>query len=305
MGLFAAPFVVAQAHKMVPPEERGGFAAHKLIDAVEAAIEFDFQRGLAREARLFDELVRSAPSAALRHVFFAERELGKIPGSLRRRQPLADRDGRRRRRRHDGHGDRDRVRAGRHPGRRRRARRRADRNAPSRWSSACSRIKCSAARMTQEEAWQRGQSIALHRRCSELADADIVVEAVFENIDVKKRRLRASSTRSAKPDAILASNTSTLDIDAMAAMTKRPGERHRPALLRAGEHHEAARDRARRATRRRRRSRPRSRSRKTLRKSRVLSGNAFGFIGNRMFFDYAREAIALAEEGVPPRRVDA
>ncbi len=76
----AGPFVVSQAHKMVPPEENGGFAAHKLIDAVEAAVEMPFAFGLAREARLFEELVRSAPSVALRHVFFAERELAKIPG---------------------------------------------------------------------------------------------------------------------------------------------------------------------------------------------------------------------------------
>ena len=75
-----APFVVSQAHKMVPPEDNGGFAAHKLIDAVEAAVEMPFEFGIAREARLFEELVRSKPSAALRHVFFAERELAKIPG---------------------------------------------------------------------------------------------------------------------------------------------------------------------------------------------------------------------------------
>ena len=55
----AAPFVVAQAHKMVPAEENGGFAAHKLIDAVQAAVELPFAFGIAREARLFDELVRS------------------------------------------------------------------------------------------------------------------------------------------------------------------------------------------------------------------------------------------------------
>ncbi|MBV8150094.1 MAG: enoyl-CoA hydratase/isomerase family protein, partial [Candidatus Eremiobacteraeota bacterium] len=80
VGLFAVPFVVAQAHKSVPPEEKGGFAAHKLIDAVQAAVEFDFPRGLAREYRLFDELVRSAPAQSLIHLFFAERELSKIPG---------------------------------------------------------------------------------------------------------------------------------------------------------------------------------------------------------------------------------
>src|SRR6185437_104475 len=75
----AVPFVVAQAHKMCPPEDNGGYAAHKLVDAVEAAFELPFKRGLAREARLFDELARSAPSFALRHIFFAERELSKIP----------------------------------------------------------------------------------------------------------------------------------------------------------------------------------------------------------------------------------
>src|SRR5579872_1727599 len=75
----AVPFVIAQAHKMCPPEENGGFAAHKIVDAVEAAFELPFARGLAREARLFEELVRSAPSQALRHIFFAERELSKIP----------------------------------------------------------------------------------------------------------------------------------------------------------------------------------------------------------------------------------
>src|SRR4029077_1254529 len=73
----AGPCVVAQAHKMVPAENNGGFAAHKLIDAVQAAVELPFAFGLAREHRLFDELVRSAPSAALRHVFFAERDLSK------------------------------------------------------------------------------------------------------------------------------------------------------------------------------------------------------------------------------------
>ncbi len=65
---------------MVPPDNRGGLAAHKLIDAVQAAVELPFAFGLAREARLFDELVRSEPSLALRHVFFAERELTKVDG---------------------------------------------------------------------------------------------------------------------------------------------------------------------------------------------------------------------------------
>ena len=117
LPLQAGPFVVAQAHKMVPPEANGGLAAHKLIDAVQASIELSFPFGLAREARLFDELVRSEPSMALRHLFFAERELSKIPG-LAPARAAAGCVGRRRRRGHDGQRHRHRLRAGRHPGRR-------------------------------------------------------------------------------------------------------------------------------------------------------------------------------------------
>ena len=87
----AVPFVVAQAHKMCPPEENGGFAAHKLVDAVQAAFELPFERGLAREARLFEELVRSQPSLSLRHIFFAERELSKIPNLPSPRSTAASR----------------------------------------------------------------------------------------------------------------------------------------------------------------------------------------------------------------------
>ena len=81
LPLQAGPFVVAQAHKMVPPEDERRFRraqADRRGRGGDRAARFRF--GLAREARLFDELVRSAPSAALRHVFFAERELAKIPG---------------------------------------------------------------------------------------------------------------------------------------------------------------------------------------------------------------------------------
>ncbi len=67
---------------------------------------------------------------------------------------------------------------------------------------------------------------------AELADADVVVEAVFENMDVKKE-VFAKLDAICKPGAILATNTSTLDIDEMAAVTKRPAERRRAALLRA------------------------------------------------------------------------
>ena len=76
-------------------------------------------------------------------------------------------------------------------------------------------------RLTQEEAWKRGQSMRFTDDWSELADADVIVEAVYENLDVKREVFRKLDGI-VKPGAILASNTSTLDIDKLAAETERP-----------------------------------------------------------------------------------
>jgi 3-hydroxyacyl-CoA dehydrogenase len=300
MGLFATPFVVAQAHKMVPPEENGGFAAHKLIDAVAASLELDFAHGLAREARLFEELIRSAPSAALQHLFFAERELGKIPG-LAPAEPL------------------DITSAGVigagtmgtgiaitfasvgipviviEP-----SDEQIEKSKTMVFGMFAHQVQ--RGRLTQEEAWKRGQSISWESDYNELASVDIVVEAVFENMDVKKQ-VFTKLDAICKPDAILASNTSTLDIDAIAAMTNRPGNVlglhfFAPAnimkLLEIVRGKETSAQTLSTAVK----------LGKTLRKVAVVSANAFGFIGNRMFFDYSREAVYLLEEGIAPSRID-
>jgi 3-hydroxyacyl-CoA dehydrogenase len=300
LALFATPFVVAQAHKMLPPEDNGGFAAHKLVDAVEASIELDFPRGLAREYRLFGELVRSAPSAALRHVFFAERELGKIPG-MRPAEPLPIESAGIVGAGTMGTGiaitfanagiptvvvepNDDQIE-------------RAKQMVFGMFAHQVQR-----GRMTQEEAWKRGQSIRFENDYAELAQADVVIEAVFENMDVKKE-VFAELDAICKPSAILASNTSTLDIDAMAAVTKRPGKfvglhffvpANIMKLLEIVRGKETSPETMATAIK----------LGKTLRKVGVVSANAFGFIGNRMLFDYAREAIGLAEEGVAPERID-
>jgi 3-hydroxyacyl-CoA dehydrogenase len=297
----AAPFVVAQAHKMVPPEENGGFAAHKLIDAVQAAVELPFAFGVAREARLFDELVRSEASLALRHLFFAERELSKIPGlEPARALPVAK----------AGVVGAGTMGSGI-------AITFAQSGVPvvvvdtneeavdkaRQTVMGMFMYQVQKGRLTQEEAWQRGQSITFTDDWSELADADLVVEAVFEDLDVK-REVFAKLDGIVKPEGLLARNTSTLDIDAMAAATKRPEKvfglhffvpaNIMPLL-------EIVRGRATSAET----LATAFAIGKTLKKKAVLSGNAFGFIGNRMIFDYAREAFALAEEGVTPARVDA
>ena len=309
----AAPFVVAAAHKMVPPEDSGGFAAHKLIDAVQAAVELPFTFGIAREARLFDELVRSQPSLALRHLFFAERELDKIPSF-----DSAQDD--------KGGNDKGRaeplsvakvgvVGAGTMGSGIAIAFAQAgvpvvivDTNEEAvdkarQTVMGMFMYQVQKGRLTQEEAWQRGQSIGFTDDWNELSDADLVVEAVFEDPNVK-REVFEKLDRIVKPEGLLASNTSTLDIDAMAAATKRPEKvfglhffvpaNIMPLL-------EIVRGRATSAQT----LATGFAIGKTLKKKAVLSGNAFGFIGNRMIFDYAREAFALAEEGVTPARVDA
>jgi len=305
----AGPFVVSAAHKMVPPEENGGFAAHKLIDAVEAAVELPFNFGIAREARLFEELVRSEPSAALRHIFFAERELTKIP-SFETPPSSAPQDDR----------------------------------APTEIRSAgvvgagtmgtgiaiafatagipvvvvdsndgavekakqtvfgMFMYQVQKGKLTQEEAWKRAQSIVFTEDYAELADVDVVVEAVFESMDVKKQ-VFAKLDDVVKPGAILASNTSTLDIDEMASVTKRPDKfvglhffvpANIMPLLEIVRGKDTSPQTIATAFK----------LGKTLRKTSVLSANAFGFIGNRMVIDYAGAANAIAEEGVSPWRID-
>ena len=84
----------------------------------------------------------------------------------------------------------------------------------------------------------------------DLKDADIIIEAVFENMEVKK----ASSSKLdavAKPGAVLATNTSGLDVNEIATLHQAAGRRHRHALLLAGQRHEAAGERARQGDRRR------------------------------------------------------
>ena len=135
------------------------------------------------------------------------------------------------------------------------------------------------------------------------AEADIVVEAVFEGMELKKQ-VFAELDRFARPDAILASNTSTLDVDAIAAATARPqqvighhyfspanvmrlleivrGRQTSPAVLATS-----------------------MALAKTLGKVGVLVGNCLGFVGNRMFGVYQREAQFLVEEGARVEDVDA
>ena len=136
-----------------------------------------------------------------------------------------------------------------------------------------------------------------------LADADLVIEAVYENLELKQRIFRELDAVM-KPGAILASNTSALDIDAIAAVTARPeavlglhffSPAHIMKLLeivRGAKTAPAVLDSAQELGAR-------------MGKVAVVAGNCHGFIGNRMLHTYVREARMLLLEGAWPHQVDA
>ncbi|MDH4610234.1 3-hydroxyacyl-CoA dehydrogenase [Pseudomonas sp. BN102] len=157
-------------------------------------------------------------------------------------------------------------------------------------------------RISEAQAAERLARIIPVEGIEALADVDLVIEAVFENLELKQGIFRELDTR-LKPTAILASNTSALDIDAIAAVTRRPeqvlglhffspahimklleivrGARTAPAVL------EAALELGRQ-----------------MGKVSVVAGNCKGFIGNRMLHTYVREARMMLLEGAYPHQVD-
>jgi len=137
---------------------------------------------------------------------------------------------------------------------------------------------------------------------ADLADVDIVIEAVFESMAVKKQVFGALD-KVLKPGAILATNTSTLSIDEIAASTSRPGDviglhffspAHIMRLLEIvkGEATEADVIATSLALAKR------------LRKIGVVVGNCFGFVGNRMLYSYGRENQLMLLEGAAPETID-
>ncbi|MGH7727208.1 MAG: 3-hydroxyacyl-CoA dehydrogenase NAD-binding domain-containing protein [Vulcanimicrobiaceae bacterium] len=295
------PPMVAIAHTMVPAEEKGGVAAHKLIDAVEAASELPFPQGLARESRLFDELVRGTQAQAAIHLFFAERELGKIPHLAADGKPREIK-----RAAVVGAGTMGTgiamvfANAGIpvavidvNP-------EQVERGKQAIADTYQSQVK--KGRLDAEAAKVRVEGVRFVSDYAAIAEADLVIEAVFESMAVK-REVFAALDRALKPEAILASNTSTLDIDEMARATGRRGQviglhffapANIMALLEVVRG--TATDDVTIATA--------MALAKRLRKKGVLSGNAFGFIGNRMLFDYVREASYLLEEGATPMQIE-
>ena len=203
---------------------RGLAAPVRALEAVGAAVAQKFDAGIATEQKIFGELMVSEESKALRHAFFAERAAGKVAGPQRARR----RSERSRSVAVIGAGTMgggiamNFANAG-IPGdhRSRRSRKRSI----AAWPTIRKFYEGAAAKgkMKPEDAAKRAQLITPSLEYAAAPEADLVIEAVFEDLDVKKAVFRELD-KVVKRGAILATNTSTLDVDAIAAFTKRPGD---------------------------------------------------------------------------------
>jgi 3-hydroxyacyl-CoA dehydrogenase len=284
----ADPAILSAARDQARKKMRQQEAPLAAIDAVEAATKLAFADGLTREAELFDQCLRSPQSKALIYAFFAERAVNKIPG-ISSSTPTYD------------IARAAIVGAGTMGGGIATAFVSAGipvlikETNPEALDRGMANIRRNYARLPQEAADQKLALITPQLTFDGFDQADIVVEAVFENLGVKQQVFREIDVV-AKPGCVLATNTSSLDIDQIAAVTKRPDmviglHFFSPAnIMRLVE---IVRGSA---------TRPEVTATaaalaKRLGKIGVIAGNCPGFIGNRMINVYGREAQFLLEEG--------
>ena len=296
-----APAVFDESRKGLARSARGFEAPQRCVDAVQAAATLPFAEGLKRERALFAGLMQGAQSKAQIHVFFSEREATKIP-DVPKETPVkpiksaavigAGTMG--------GGIAMNFANAGIPVRVLEMSQEALDRGlAVVRKNYAATVEK---GRLSQKDMDTRMSLIRGTLSYDEIGSADIVVEAVFEEMGVKKQ-VFGILDRAARPDAILATNTSTLDIDAIAGATSRPGQvigTHffSPAnVMRLLEIVRGAR------TSKETIATAMELARK-IRKVGVLVGNCDGFVGNRMLHGYIREAEFLLEEGALPQQVD-
>ncbi|MCH8886251.1 MAG: enoyl-CoA hydratase/isomerase family protein [SAR324 cluster bacterium] len=280
---------------------RGNEAPLRCLEAVKAAVELPFDEGIARERQLFMEAMGSAQSAALRHVFFAEREVAKIPDVPKDTPVLPVERGA-----VIGGGTMgvgiamNFANAGIPVTLIDTSQEQVDQALATVRKNYASTV--SKGRLSQEEMDQRVARITGTTDFGQAAGAQLVIEAVFEDMALKKE-IFAKLDRLCPAETILASNTSTLDVDEIAGATARP-ERvvgmhfFSPAnvmrLLEIVRGEKTAKDTIATAMATARR----------MGKVGVLVGVCHGFAGNRMLYQYTREASFLLEEGALPQQID-
>ena len=276
-------------------------APARCIDVVAASLGKSFDEGMGMERKAFIELMHTAESRALRHAFLGERAAGRIADvpddtPLRPIKLVGV------------------IGAGTMGGGI--AMNFANAGIPvklletnaealERGVATIQRNYESALKKGKLKPEQLAQRMALIQptlEYADLADADLVIEAVYENMDVK-RAVFTQLDAVVKHGAILASNTSTLDVDQIAAFTSRPQDVvglhfFSPAnvmrLLEVVRGAHTAKDVLATVMK----------LAKTIRKLAVVSGVCDGFIGNRMINQYSAQAMQLIEEGALPSQVD-
>ena len=291
----------SQYRQGIAKKARGFFAPERCIQAVEAAVELPLEAGLRREGELFMECMQTPQARAQQHFFFAERAASHVR-DFDKSTPVRDikKVGV--------------IGAGTMGG-----------GIAMNFANAgipviMLELKQEALdkglgviRKNYENTAKKGRISAQDvetrmlllqgtTEYADLADVDLVIEAVFEKMEVKQQVFKTLD-EVCKPGAILATNTSTLDVNEIASVTQRPQDViglhfFSPAnvmkLLEVVKAEKTSPDVIKTAMQ----------MAKKIRKVAVLVGVCFGFVGNRMIECYSREANRLILEGAKPEQID-
>jgi 3-hydroxyacyl-CoA dehydrogenase len=295
------PEIFANYRKEIARRARGFEAPEACVKAVEAAVEKPFEEGLAYERELFSKLMEGSQSAAQRYYFFAERQVAKIPDIPKDTQTLpieevgiigAGTMG--------GGITMNFVNAGIPV-----TLVEAKQEFLDRGLSVIRKnydISASKGKISAEEVEKRMAMITGTIDMQDLADVDLVIEAVYENMELKKE-IFGKLDRICKQGAILATNTSYLDVNEIAARTGRPGY-----VLGLHFFSPANVMRLLEIVRAEKTSIPVLATAleiaKKIKKIAVVVGVCHGFAGNRMFAQRKRECEKLILEGALPPQVD-
>ena len=280
---------------------RNPIAPHLALDAVEAAMTLPFAEGIRKEAEIFEQCMHSEQCKALIHVFFAERAVAKIPDIPKDTALYTIRSA-------------GVIGAGTMGGGIAMALANSGipvflKDAePAALDRGMATIRknyersVKSGRLTAAAAEERIARISPQLGWEGFDQADIIIEAVFESLALKKQ-VFSEIDKIAKRECVLASNTSTLDIDAIAAATSRP-------QMVIGTHFFSPANVMRlvEIVRGKATEKPVIATAmalaKTLKKVGVVVQNGFGFVGNRLFIPYMDQAQLLVEEGATPEQVD-
>jgi len=293
--------ILEETRKKICIKNRNTFAHKRIIQCVEAAATLKYEDACKIEREKFLECLHSTQSSALRHLFFAERNANKIPDldkQLTTRKikkisilgagtmgsgiayscllsgfsvHLLDKNT-------------NELQLGKN-------------RVEKFFSSGVLHGKIS-----DDEAKKKIECLTTSCSYNEVADSDLVIEAVYENMSIKLEVFEQID-RVCKKGAILATNTSTLDIDLIGAATKRPCDviglhffspAHIMPMIEIVRTKKTANDVIATSLQ----------FAKKLKKKSIVVGNCFGFVGNRMLYGYGRENQLLLLEGASPEYVD-